>query len=99
MPTSAGATVSTAPAVCPTLTQLPLASNVSLGGFSLRFERVEFLVESFLGRLPRVDSRNAAGRELSEGLGKMALPKSVTFTGKTTQEKTRNAILFGDPNE
>jgi hypothetical protein len=33
----------------------PLALDEGLGGFALRVERVEFLIEAFFGRFPRVD--------------------------------------------
>jgi hypothetical protein len=37
--------------------------------------------------------------ERASGLGKVARQKSATFTGKTPREKTRNAILFGEPDK
>jgi hypothetical protein len=35
----------------------PLTPNESLGSLALRIERVEFLIETLFGRLPRVDRR------------------------------------------
>jgi hypothetical protein len=39
-----------------------LTLNEGFGGFTLRIERVEFLLESFFGRFPGVDRATKAGR-------------------------------------